>query len=322
MDSCQPERAGTVEKTRLHLDTDFAGDPDDACALAMLLGWPSVEIVGITTTADPDGRRAGYLAHFLAIAEREDIPIEVGAGSSLKTGQPMGALPEHDRYWPFPVAPRASTPTAAVDLLDRNIECGAIVVSIGPYTNLACLEAIRPGRLSDARVVAMGGWVYPPAPGLPSWGPEMDWNIQCDTQAALTVANHAELTMVTMPATLRAHIRDRNLSRLIASGPLGVLLAQQTRAHAVDTGMADLGLAHSALPDDLLNFHYDPVTCAVALGWPGASTVELRLRPVYEQSGALRFEPHTSGRQLRVVIDVDGDAFAETWIAMVESAQR
>ena len=38
---------------RIHLDTDLGGDPDDACALAMLLGWPEVEMVGITTTTDP-----------------------------------------------------------------------------------------------------------------------------------------------------------------------------------------------------------------------------------------------------------------------------
>ena len=46
---------------RVHLDTDLGGDPDDGCALAMLLGWPGVEVVGITTTADSDGRRAGYV---------------------------------------------------------------------------------------------------------------------------------------------------------------------------------------------------------------------------------------------------------------------
>jgi hypothetical protein len=44
---------------RLHIDTDLGGDPDDACA--MVLGWPDVDLVGITTTADPDGQRAGTL---------------------------------------------------------------------------------------------------------------------------------------------------------------------------------------------------------------------------------------------------------------------
>jgi purine nucleosidase len=43
---------------RVHLDTDIGGDPDDACALAMLLGWPGLDLVGITTTIDPGGVRA------------------------------------------------------------------------------------------------------------------------------------------------------------------------------------------------------------------------------------------------------------------------
>ncbi|SDK95881.1 hypothetical protein [Nonomuraea jiangxiensis] len=29
----------------MHLDTDFGGHPDDACALAMVLGQPGVEVV-------------------------------------------------------------------------------------------------------------------------------------------------------------------------------------------------------------------------------------------------------------------------------------
>ena len=33
---------------RVHLDTDIGGDVDDLCALAMLLGWPGVEVTGIT----------------------------------------------------------------------------------------------------------------------------------------------------------------------------------------------------------------------------------------------------------------------------------
>ena len=43
-------------------------------ALAMVLGWPDTELVGITTTADPEGLRAGYLAHFLGLAGRSGYP--------------------------------------------------------------------------------------------------------------------------------------------------------------------------------------------------------------------------------------------------------
>ena len=59
--------------------------------------------------------------------------------------------------------------------------------------------------------------------------------------------------------------------------------------------MAELGRAHAGLPDDLLNFHYDPVACAVALGWSGAVVAEMRLQPVREGE-VLRFQPDEQGR--------------------------
>jgi hypothetical protein len=45
--------------TLIHLDTDIGGDTDDLCALAMLVGWPGVELVGVTTCSDSGGGRAG-----------------------------------------------------------------------------------------------------------------------------------------------------------------------------------------------------------------------------------------------------------------------
>ena len=47
---------------QIHLDTDFAGDTDDACALAYLLARDDVDLVGVTTVADADGRRAATVA--------------------------------------------------------------------------------------------------------------------------------------------------------------------------------------------------------------------------------------------------------------------
>ena len=54
---------------RIHLDTDIGGDTDDLCALAMLLGWADVELVGVTTCSDSGGSRAG-----LEPATRYDSP--------------------------------------------------------------------------------------------------------------------------------------------------------------------------------------------------------------------------------------------------------
>jgi purine nucleosidase len=40
---------------RIHLDTEIGGHTDDPYALAMLLGWPGVELVGVTTCSDSGG---------------------------------------------------------------------------------------------------------------------------------------------------------------------------------------------------------------------------------------------------------------------------
>jgi hypothetical protein len=85
--------------------------------------------------------------------------------------------------------------------------------------------------------------------------------------------------------------------------------------------MAQLGRNHPALPDDLVNFHYDPVACAVAIGWPGAVVQQRHLLPVLD-SGVLRFETDQTGRPTRVVVRVDGQAFTNAWITAVEAAQH
>jgi purine nucleosidase len=307
---------------QIHLDTDLGGDTDDACALAMLLGCSGVELVGITTTADPGGRRASYVAHCLQLAGRDDIPVAAGTEVSLTTLRSAGVVTDDERHWPTTIPPRPSPPGAALDLLDRSIQGQATVVAIGSYTNLALLEVTRPGRLGRVPVVAMGGWMGPPDDGLPAWGPEMDHNVQFDTRAAqILAATAARLTLVTLPVTLKAHLRAADLPRLRASGPLGQLLARQGEAHGGDHGMAELGRTHAGLPDDLLNFQYDPVACAVAVGWPGAVIKELRLQPVLDGE-VLRFQPDQDGRLVRVVVDLDGVSFTDAWLAAVEAAQH
>jgi purine nucleosidase len=305
---------------RIHLDTDLGGGTDDACALAMVLGWPGIEITGITTVADPGGRRAAYVEYLLRIAGRDDIPLAAGAevsSTTLGRADPV----DDERQWPATIAPRPSPPGAALNLLQRSLDAGATVVAVGPYTNLALLEIVRSGSLARQPVIVMRGWVQPPAPGLPQWGPEMDFNVQWDTQAAEVVAATARLTMVTLPATLHAHLRRDDLPRLAAVGPLGELLARQGEAHGQANQMEKLGREHSALPDDLLNFHYDPVACAVALGWSGATIEEMRLQPLRKHD-VLSFQPHPEGRLTQVVVDVDGSAFRETWLSAVDVAAR
>lgn len=103
--------------------------------------------------ADADGRRAAYARHLIALAGRE-VSVAAGAALSLTTGE--RAEPEHDD-WPACV-PSTEPAGAALNLLDRSIAAGAIVIGIGPFTNLALYETSRPGRLpAPVRPTAPGG---------------------------------------------------------------------------------------------------------------------------------------------------------------------
>jgi len=304
---------GDPDRVRLHLDTDLGGDPDDACALALLLGWPGVELTGITTSIDPGGWRAAYAEHVLQLAGRAGVPVVPGAERS--SSHDRIAEPDHG-LWPAGLTPAPTQPGAATALLRQSIDAGAVVVSIGPYTNLAALGC----ELSGVPVTVMGGWVDPPRAGLPPWGPERDFNVQWDVRAAQTVAAYADLTLVTLPAALQAPLRRADLARLRAGGALGELLAAQSEAHAVDSGKTGLGPAYDGLPDDLLNFHYDPVACAVALGWSGV-TVETESLTTGIHDGVLHWRRDARGRLTRVVTAVDGPAFTAAWLSAVEHSR-
>lgn len=308
------ESARRDPDVRIHLDTDLGSNPDDACALAMLLGSPDVELVGITTTTDPGGRRAGCVSRLLDLAERNDIPVAAGAEVSLSPRYRPRPIPNDDPYWPSPVAARPSPVSTALHLLEASINDGAIIVAIGPYTNLALLERSRPGTLDRATIVVMGGWIRSPADGLPNWGPKRDWNVQCDTRAAQILISSARPTLVTFPVTLKAHLRAEHLPRLRSSGPLGELLARQVSAHAEALGMRELVARHSGLPKDLLNFQHDAVACAVAAGWPAVTVEEMSIIPIVRQE-LLAFEEDKRGQAVPVTVDLEASYFQEAWLS-------
>ena len=310
---------------RVHLDTDLAGDPDDVAALVYLLARDDVELTGITTVDDPGGRRAGYVAQVLQLTGRSDVLLAAGAEVSLTTGQPSGGPPPGLPYWPAVGAALAGPLDAALDLLAASVAAGAVVVGIGPATTLAQLERRAPGALRDAHVVLMGGWVSEPPAGFPRWQAADDWNVTCDLVAATEVRRAAgRLTVVPLAVTAQVHLRERDLPRLRAAGPVGRLMARQAEAYRDDRGKTALALAHAALPDDLANFHHDPVTAAVATGWPGVTIESTVLRPVPGDARAdgADASDDAAGRLVDLVVDVDGPAFAEHWLRTVEALPR
>jgi inosine-uridine nucleoside N-ribohydrolase len=302
---------------KVHLDTDLGGDIDDLAALALLLAWPGVELTGITTVAEAGGRRAGYVGYALRRAGRGDIPVAAGADVADGHYRYRPGYPPEPEFWPEPVAPAPGPPEAALTLLKRSIEQGAAIVGIGPCTNLALLDRRYPGLLRQTSVYLVGGYVAPPRPSRAPWGNDMDYNVQLDVASAHHVLTQCRPTLVPLHATVETTLRHADLPALAAAGPLGALLARQARAF--DRPDRNTGLDRQrcpALPADFINFLYDPLGCAVALGWSGATIDELPLQITIED-GWLHQRVADGGQPTRVVTRVDGPAFDALWLAVV-----
>jgi purine nucleosidase len=300
---------------KIHLDTDLGGDIDDLCALAMLLRWPGgVDLTGITVVGDTDGKRTGYVRYVLGLAGRSDIPVAAGADTSQGFYRYELGLPSEERYWPEPVAPSPNAPEEAFDLLKNGIEQGAIIVGIGPYTNLYLLDIQYPGILMQANLFLMGGYVYPPRPGYPKWENDMDFNIQVDVRSAKHVLWNSNPTLIPLSVTAETALRRAYLDDLRRAGALGRLIARQAEAFALDEkNEARYGETCEALPRDIINFQHDSLACAIALGWDeGVEIAELPL-VIEEEDGWLVERVDPSGKPVRVVTKVDGGRFSEFW---------
>jgi purine nucleosidase len=305
-----------MPSVKVHLDTDIGGDIDDLCALALLLNWPDVEITGITTVAEHDGKRAGYVRYALTLAGATHI--EVAAGADVRLGNlTLGAdLPPEEQYWPETVPACRGPLDAALDLLERSIQQGATIIGIGPYTNLSLLERRRPAALRNARIVLMGGCIYPARAGFPSWGLEDDYNVQADKAATVSVLESASVTLVPIEITAQTALRRAHLPSLANGGSLARLIARQAEAFALEYRNDELSRTYLGLPDDIINFQHDPLACAVALGWDGAVVRDVPLS-VEMEAGWVHIVADTAGRQHRVVTAVDGERFNAEWLRAV-----
>ncbi|MDQ3699956.1 MAG: nucleoside hydrolase [Chloroflexota bacterium] len=302
---------------KVHLDTDFGGDIDDLCALALLLKSPQVEITGVTTVVENQGRRAGYVRATLALAGRPDVPVAAGADASLDSFRSEYGLPPEERYWPEPVLPAPGPIDAALDLLQESIAQGAIIVGIGPFTNLSLLERRAPGVLRWASLCLMGGSIHPAPTGFPAWGHEADFNVQADHRAAQHVLESAQPTLVPIEVTAQTALTRAHLPALQGAGAIGRLIARQAAAFAQDEDYAaQYGRTYAGLPDDLINFQHDPLACAVALGWGGVTVESLPLAVVLEDEW-LRLRIDAGGCRRRVVTGVDPRAFSTFWLETV-----
>jgi purine nucleosidase len=301
---------------KIHLDTDLGGDIDDLCALAMLLRWNNLELTGITTVAEANGKRAGYVRYVLDLEGRNDIPVAAGADVSGGFYRyPEFGYPDEERYWPEPIAQSPNDVDDALQLLKQSVEQEATIIAIGPFTNLYLLDLQYSGILRRANLFLMGGYIYPIRSGFPQWDNDMDWNIQVDVRSAKYVIKNANPTLIPLSVSVETALRRAYLDDLTKAGALGQLIVRQAEAFAIDEqNEMKFGATCESLPEDIIDFQHDPLACAIALGWNDGVEIEELPLLLEEKDGSLFERIHPSGKPIRVVTKVDGPRFNEFWL--------
>lgn len=173
-------------KKKVILDTDNGDDIDDLFAVYLMLNSPEFEVLGIVCSYLNTPLRARQIKHVLKLAHREDIPVYVGCGKSMRG--------YHDRptdlvYWQYEGILmkdeyQCSNDVSGQEAIDFLISSAKkykdelYICEIAPECTLG--RAIQQDKeaFKDTNIYIMGGAFYEKA---------TEWNIDCDAEAARIV---------------------------------------------------------------------------------------------------------------------------------------
>ncbi|MDQ1174515.1 purine nucleosidase [Microbacterium testaceum] len=204
------------------LDTDIGSDVDDLMALALILGTPSLELVGVTTVYGDTALRARIVARVARLTGRS-FPVHAGLSTPLSGREVWWAGHEGALYDDLD-AETFESDDAVGFLVDRVLaRPGEIdVIAIGPLTNIAAAIE-RDGRFAGAvrHLWVMGGTFT---------DDEREHNFRSDAVAARIVFDADIPTTVTgLDVTRLIDVRAEQVERIRDSGPLGALIDAEIR---------------------------------------------------------------------------------------------
>ncbi|MEV4419974.1 nucleoside hydrolase [Patulibacter sp. NPDC049589] len=246
--------------TRIVVDTDTASD--DAVALVMALRTPGVEVAAVLTVAGnvPVEQATQNALYVLERCGATDVPVHQGVRRpllhALSTAQHVHG---HDGMGDVGIdlTGRQAEPGDACDTLIglTREHPGVTLVALGPLTNIA-IALLRDPELAYrvGRCVVMGG----ASDGRGNITPVAEYNFWADPHAAeIVMRSGLPLEIVGWDLSRQyATMRDADLTRLRACGPLGQFSAEIGRS------VAEWGRANSKA--DGLDLA-DPLAMAVAL---------------------------------------------------------
>ncbi|WP_162463051.1 nucleoside hydrolase [Paenibacillus psychroresistens] len=299
-----------VDPSRIIIDTDIGGDPDDATAITLAAVSPELYIEGITTVYSDVRYHARRVAKLLKLAGIRPIPIYYELSQSLLRNREIGWITEADTEDDggdgdmLDGGPTPASAGHAVEFIIRTImeNPGEItLIGIGPLTNIAAAIIMEPRLISHVKeIVLMGGVIR-----LGSNGADLqpiEYNIQCDPEAASVVfSSGGPIVMVGLDVTSKVMITREHCKRLIASvKPSNIALAD-----VIERWLVRIGENTTAM--------HDPLAVAVVLDRSLVTTLRMSVEVGYDHRNGTgqtiaRSDPAGS---VDVCIDVDAPRFLE-----------
>jgi purine nucleosidase len=273
--------------------------------------------VAVTTVGRGAAARAAIAAGLLALADRADVNVCIGETRPLVRLESRFTWFGHEESCVPDVPDGAGAAIGGESGPERIVRAAREhedleLVAVGPMTNLAralALDPELPKRVGG--VTLMGGHVRQVRIGDYECEPGIDYNLCSDPEATMTVLGAGfRTTLVTADVTLSTWLRERDVERLDASGPLGRELARQVRAwtpvqHRIFPAIG------GTLARDNAAFLHDPLTVLALIDESSLSFESLRIVPTIE-NGVLRTlevsEATGIGAEMRVATGVDAPA--------------
>lgn len=209
----------TPVKHALILDTDIGSDVDDAMALALILGRPDLDLVGVTTVYGDTLLRARLAQRYAGLAGRT---ITVCAGiDQPRSGRDVWWA-GHEGSLHEDLGQETVSAESAVDFLTRSVaeRPGHIdIVAIGPLTNIAAALDADPDFERNVRALwVMGGSFVPDT---------TEHNFRSDAAAAQRVFNSQIRVVVSgLEVTTTIQVGEDQIASLGDAGPLGQALVR------------------------------------------------------------------------------------------------
>jgi inosine-uridine nucleoside N-ribohydrolase len=253
-------------KTPVILDTDIGDDIDDTWALAMLLKCPQLDVKLVTTTNGKSVYRAKLIAKLLAVANRSDVPVGMGAGGRDGDGRQQPWVKDFALAG-YKGKVHEDGVQALIDAVNAS-PSPVTILSIGPSNTVAAALERQPGIAEKAVFVGMQGSVYR---GYDGGKPCPEFNIKVNVPTAQKVfaAPWRQAVITPLDTCGVINLSGERFRKLAASNdPLVKALIESYRIWAKN----DKVDASSTLFD----------TVAVYLALPGAKPLlkmeELRLK--------------------------------------------